>query len=257
MVLAAISRSISFFSASDIFYYSLSVDATLVFRYDRLELDGMDPAVAQCIFKCAVNELMLLDQRLPFESLRSHCEVEMIHRSGAIEDADLRIRKFGENETLEHLGFDHAFRRGEREFSASANPRASLNVSGSRVAPFASAAVTPLARTIPVTPTRIAGTPLARIGPISMAKVRCNRAIPRKNARRVLARLFIANRSTSQRARRPGTIMGANPKRDATHARRRVLSHRRDGAYARRRSDCASHRKVARSDERCDYYGCE
>ena len=51
--------------------------------------------------------------------------------------------------------------------------------------------MTPLASTIPVTPIKIAGTPVARNGPTSIVKVRCSRATPRKKARMPRPRLFI------------------------------------------------------------------
>src|SRR5580700_5213 len=167
-------------------------DSTL--RNDRFEFDGVNAAVFECTFERAVHELVLLDQRLSSKRYGAHRHVEMIHRSGTVEDADLRIGEFGTNEIGQRAVFDHERSLGEEpEPSASASPRASPSVSGRRVAPLLKAAVTPLARTMPVTPSRTAGMPLARRGPISIVKVRWTRARPRKNARRERPGVFIGS----------------------------------------------------------------
>jgi len=152
----------------------------------------MDASVFQRRLERAVDELMLFDQRLSLEGSRTDGKVEMVHGSRAIEDADLGIGELGADQPLQRVVIDHDFSRAaEPALSASANRRASPNVSGKRVAPLANAAVTPLARMMPVTPRSTAGTPLARNGPTSIANDFCTRASPRKSARRVLARLFI------------------------------------------------------------------
>ena len=46
----------------------------------------MNAAVFERGFERAVDELMLLDQRLSGERARAHGDVEVIHRSGAVED---------------------------------------------------------------------------------------------------------------------------------------------------------------------------
>lgn len=150
----------------------------------------MYASVLEGISECPVDELMLFDERLTRECFRAHGYVEVVHRSGAVEDPDLGVGEPGANEIGERLVFDHDFNRG-CTFNASASPRASPSVSGRRIAPFESAAVTPPARTIPEMPTKIAGTPLARSGPISSLNVLCTRATPRKKARTLLDRLFI------------------------------------------------------------------
>jgi outer membrane cobalamin receptor len=151
----------------------------------------VDAAVFERGLQRPVNDLVLFDERLAREGVRANGYVEVIHRSGAIDDTHLGVGEVGADQILQRFVADHDFKRGAPAFNASANPRASPKVSGSRVAPFVSAAVTPLAKMMPVTPKRIAGAPLARIGPISIVKLRCNRARPRKNARSALARWFI------------------------------------------------------------------
>src|SRR6185437_9759292 len=107
---------------------------------------------------------MLLDQRFPSERLRAYRYVEVIHRAGAVEDLYLRVRQARADQSRQRVVVDHDFKR-KRAFIASANPRASPRVSGSLGAPFASAAATPEARTIPQMPIRTAGRPLARNAP--------------------------------------------------------------------------------------------
>src|ERR1700683_2259396 len=116
---------------------------------------------------------MLLDQRLALECMRANGHVEMVHRTGPVVDAHLGVGQSVDDEAGQRVVVDHDFKRGEPALSASAKLRASPRVSGRRLAPLASAAVTPLARMIPVTPTRMAGTPLARNGPSSILNVRC------------------------------------------------------------------------------------
>src|SRR5580658_6655524 len=135
---------------------------------------------------------MLLDQRFALECLRANGYVEMVHRAGPVVDAHLSVGQSVDDEAGQCLVVDHDFKRGEPALSASAKLRASPRVSGRRLAPLASAAVTPLAKMMPVTPTRMAGTPLARNGPTSIVNDRCRRAIPRKIARSTRARLFIS-----------------------------------------------------------------
>src|ERR1700728_1235131 len=134
---------------------------------------------------------MLLDQRFALGYLRATCHVEMVHRAGSVVDVHLGVGQSFDDEAGQGVVVDHDFRRGERALSASAKLRASPRVSGRRLAPLASAAVTPLAKMTPVTPSRMAGTPLARNGPTSIVNVRCTRAKPRRNARMTRARLFI------------------------------------------------------------------
>src|SRR5580692_60186 len=134
---------------------------------------------------------MLLDQRFALKCLRAHGHIEVVHRAGAIVDAHFGVGQSVDDEAGQRAVVDHDFKRGERALSASAKLRASPRVSGRRLAPLASAAVTPLARMIPVTPSRMAGTPLARNGPTSIVNVRCTRATPRRSARSTRARLFI------------------------------------------------------------------
>src|SRR5690349_18669949 len=157
------------------------------------EFDGVYAAVRERFAQRAVHELVLLDERLAGKRFRSHGDVEMVHRARAVHDAHFGVGNSRTDQLRQRAVVDHDFRRGEcPELSASARPRASPSVSGRRVAPLESAIVTPLATRMPVTPTKIAGTPLARNGPTSIVKVCCTRARPRKKARRLLARLFIA-----------------------------------------------------------------
>jgi hypothetical protein len=93
----------------------------------------------------------------------------MIHRAGAVHDVDVGIGKLGADERAQRVVGDHDCNRTGGGFIASANPRASLKVSGKRGDAFERAAATPLANTMPLTPIKIAGTPVARSGPISMA----------------------------------------------------------------------------------------
>ena len=150
----------------------------------------------------------------------------MVHRAGAVDDRDFGVGHVGADQRGQGVVFDQDCSRFGLELSASANPRASLRVSGSRLALLARAAVTPLASTIPVTPSNIAGTPVARSGPISRVKVFAARAKPRKNALtmpgRILHRraLYVALdrkalRSTARRlpATRPGTAAARRARR--------------------------------------------
>src|ERR1700722_5016767 len=134
---------------------------------------------------------MLLDERLALERARANGHVEVVPRARSIVNAYLGIGQRADDKAGQRIVFDHDFKRGERALSASAKLRASPRVSGRRLAPLASAAVTPLAKMTPVTPSRMAGTPLARNGPTSIVNVRCTRAKPRRNARMTRARLFI------------------------------------------------------------------
>src|SRR5579871_6243737 len=139
---------------------------------DCFELDGVHAAVRERIAQRAVNQLMLFDERLTRECFRANGYVEVIHRARAIDDADLGVGNPCAYELSQRAVIDHDARRCERpELSASARPRASPSVSGRRVAPLESAIVTPLATRMPVTPIKIAGTPVARTGPTSIVKL--------------------------------------------------------------------------------------
>src|ERR1700756_2803701 len=89
-------------------------------------------------------------------------------------------------------GNAQGFKRGRSDRNASANPRASRMVSGSRPAARPSMAATPLAAMMPVTATKTAGMPVALTGPISIVNVRWVRAMPRKTARTTLALFAMA-----------------------------------------------------------------
>src|SRR5579863_7562871 len=133
-------------------------------KNEGFEFDRVHAAVLERGLERAVHELMLLDERFAFELRRTNGHVKMIHRSRTVHDAYLGVGQLGSNQTGQCDIVDHAFRRA-RALSASANPRASLRVSGNRFAPLDRAAVTPDASTIPETPSRSAGTPVARKGP--------------------------------------------------------------------------------------------
>src|ERR1700683_4457268 len=114
---------------------------------------------------------MLLDQCFALECLRANGYVEVVHGSGPVVNAHLGVGQTADDEAGQRVVVDHDFKRGELALSAWAKLRASPSVSGRRLAPLASAAVTPLAKMIPVTPSSTAGTPLARTGPTSIVNV--------------------------------------------------------------------------------------
>src|SRR5579875_3670150 len=126
---------------------------------------------------------MLFQQRTAGELPRANRHVEVVHRSGAIEDLHVSVGQARADQLGERCIIDHERKRGGAVI-ASANPRAALKVSGSRCAFWTSAYVTPRARTMPATPIITAGTPDARTGPIRIWNVRWTRATPRKNVRK-------------------------------------------------------------------------
>src|SRR5581483_5814617 len=104
---------------------------------------------------------MLFDQRLSRKRLRTHRNVEMVHRSRAVEDLYLRIGKFRAYQRGQRFVVDHDY---EGSFGTSArmvcaSERASRRVSGKRSELCMSERATPAARITPVTPTRTAGMP--------------------------------------------------------------------------------------------------
>jgi hypothetical protein len=114
---------------------------------------------------------MLFEQRPIGELARPNGHVEVIHRSGAVENSNVRVGQSGTDQAGKRCVVDHERNRGEAVI-ASANPRAAPKVSGSRGAFCISADVTPRAKTIPATPINIAGTPDARTGPTSIWNAR-------------------------------------------------------------------------------------
>src|SRR5581483_2510520 len=147
---------------------------------------------------------VLLEERLPFERARKDRHVEVIHRSRPVVDANLGVGQLLANQIGQRCVVDHDFKRGDPPVNVCANPRASPRVSGRRLALWLSALVIPLARMMPLAPIRIAGTPVARNGPISMVKLFCSFAAPRKKAASERIRLFMGGPSTAPERGRPG-----------------------------------------------------
>ena len=138
---------------------------------EGLELNGMHAAVAQSAAQRPVDQLMLLDEGPACEGPGPNGDVEMIHRAGSIDDLDLGIGNVLTDQRSERVVVDHGLSGGRVPRSDSDNPRASRSVSGRRSALLASIAATPEAATMPVTPTRMAGTPRAWIGPMWISKL--------------------------------------------------------------------------------------
>ena len=104
---------------------------------------------------------------------------------------DLGIGNLRADQRGKSVVIDHDFSYGSSAdgrratFLPTRAPR--VRVSGSRSALSRQQAATPLASTMPVTPTNIAGTPVARTGPIWMVKVSCVRRMPLNTARTIPA----------------------------------------------------------------------
>jgi len=131
----------------------------------------MHAAVAQSASKRPIDQLMLLYERPAFEGCGPNGDVEMIHRAGSIDDLDLGIGNALTDQRGQRVVVYHGLSGGRVPRNESDNPRASRSVSGRRSALLASIAATPDAATMPVTPTRMAGTPRAWIGPMWISKL--------------------------------------------------------------------------------------
>src|SRR5579872_3969802 len=131
----------------------------------------MHAAVFEGGLECAVDKLMLLDQCFSRKRLRVNADIIMIERSRTIRYFDLSVGNLGANERCERIRLDHACNRGLSCCSAAASFRASPSMSGIRSPLRTKKFAAPAARTIPLTATKIAGTPCARIGPASSVKV--------------------------------------------------------------------------------------
>lgn len=112
--------------------------------------------------------------------------------------------------------------------------------------------MTPLAKTTPVTPSRIAGTPLARNGPTSILKVRCRRASPRKNARNPW--LGYSSSSVLRRVAEEGLVSPSGRTQPGYAALPccRMLPDRRHRARSERRTDRSRAADPARPQDRRD-----